>query len=70
MYLDAIIAYSLDCFSKKKKCIWDLFGQEVERTESLAVAMCSVAINKENKSAGDGRLERAVRSAAEDKELY
>ena len=56
--------------SQKKKCIWDLFGQEVERTESLAVAMCSVAINKENKSAGDGRLERAVRSAAEDKELY
>mgnify|MGYP006996695709 CR=1 FL=1 len=69
MYLDAIIACSLDCFSKKK-CIGDLFGQEAERTESLAVAMCSVAINKEDGSAGDGRLERAVSSAAEDKELY
>ena len=69
MYLDAIIACSLDCFSKKK-CIGDLFGQEAERTESLAVTMCSVAVNKENKSAGDGRLERAVSSAAEGKELY
>lgn len=60
--------------SQKKKnpknCIWYLFGQEAERTESLAVTMCSVAVNKENKSAGDGRLERAVSSAAEGKELY
>lgn len=72
MYLDAIIAHSLDCFSKKKQtnCIWYLCGQEAERTESLAVTMCSVAVNKENESAGDGRLERAVSSAAEDKELY
>lgn len=32
---------------KTKLYLWYLFGQEAERTESLAVTMCSVAVNKE-----------------------